>query len=120
MRLSIYPAALADADKAYDWYNEARSGLGEEFAQELEQALDVLLHQPGMGSKRYAYLLDDSALRFWSLDRFPFLLFYRVRNDELQVLRILHEPRLFVTDFSVRAELVEAFAALRQAQGERC
>ena len=93
MRLRVYPAALADADQAYDWYNEARSGLGDEFAQELEQALDVLLHQPGMGSKRYAYLLDGNALRFWSLNRFPFLVFYRLLNDELQVLRILHERR---------------------------
>jgi plasmid stabilization system protein ParE len=55
--LRIYPAALTDADEAYDWYNQARAGLGEEFSQELEQALDVLLRQPGMGSKRYAYLL---------------------------------------------------------------
>jgi toxin ParE1/3/4 len=93
MRLRIYPAALTDADEAYDWYNQARAGLGEEFSQELEQALDVLLRQPGMGSKRYAYLLAGNALRFWSLDRFPFLVFYRVQSDELQVLRILHERR---------------------------
>jgi hypothetical protein len=55
--------------------------LSEEFAQELEQALDVLLRQPGMGSKRYAYLLAGNALRFWSLDRFPFLVFYRVLSE---------------------------------------
>jgi toxin ParE1/3/4 len=93
MRLRVYPAALADADEACDWYNHAQAGLGEEFAQELEQALDVLLRQPGMGSKRYAYLLEGNALRFWALDRFPFLVFYRVQGDALQVLRILHERR---------------------------
>jgi toxin ParE1/3/4 len=93
MRLRIYPAALTDADAAHDWYNEARAGLGEEFTHELEQAFSVLLEQPAMGSKRYAYLLAERALRFWSLDRFPFLVFYRVQGDELQVLRILHERR---------------------------
>jgi toxin ParE1/3/4 len=46
-------------------------------------------------------LLAGNALRFWSLDRFPFLVFYRVQGDELQVLRILHERRDIPTAWMV-------------------
>ncbi len=75
--------------------------MGGEFSQELEEALDLLLREPGLGLKRYAYLLDDSALRFWALDRFPFLVFYCVQADALQVLRILHERRDIPTAWAV-------------------
>jgi toxin ParE1/3/4 len=101
MRLRVFPAAQADADAALDWYNNAVAGLGEEFIAELESALALLLTQPGMGSKRYAYLLDDSTLRFWAIGRFPFLVFYRVEGDYLTVLRILHERRDIQTAWMV-------------------
>jgi hypothetical protein len=57
MRLWVYPAALVDADEAHDWYNQVHAGLGDEFTQEIEHALNVLLRQPNMGSKRYAFLV---------------------------------------------------------------
>jgi toxin ParE1/3/4 len=101
MRLRVFPAARVDADAALDWYNEAVAGLGEEFITELERALALLLTQPGMGSKRYAYLLPDRTLRFWAMDRFPFLVFYHVHGDDLTVLRILHERRDIQTAWMV-------------------
>lgn len=93
MRLRIYPAAMADANAAQDWYDQAQAGLGEQFTTELEQALALLLLQPGIGSRRYAHLLKDKRLRFWALDRFPFLVFYQIEGEYLEVLRILHERR---------------------------
>jgi toxin ParE1/3/4 len=91
--LRIFPSALADADTAQDWYNGVQPSLGDAFTAELTQVFNLLLRQPGIGSKRYAYLLSGNALRFWSMDRFPFLIFYRAVDKELQILRILHERR---------------------------
>ncbi|BCL94209.1 MULTISPECIES: type II toxin-antitoxin system RelE/ParE family toxin [Ralstonia solanacearum species complex] len=48
---------------------------------------------PSVGSRRYAHLLPDESLRVWSLDSFPFLVFYRVAGDVLDVVRVLHERR---------------------------
>lgn len=93
MRLSVYPAARADMDSAQDWYDQAQPGLGEEFTDELVQAFELLARQPHVGSRRYAHLLEGGNLRFWALDRFPFLVFYQVQDDALAVLRVLHERR---------------------------
>lgn len=49
--------------------------------------------QPGVGSRRYAHFLPDQSLRVWQLDRFPFLVFYRIDGVWLEVLRVLHERR---------------------------
>ncbi|WP_366942080.1 type II toxin-antitoxin system RelE/ParE family toxin [Cupriavidus basilensis] len=37
--------------------------------------------------------MPGDSLRVWSFDRFPFLVFYRVNGDMLDVLRVLHERR---------------------------
>ncbi|SPD66872.1 conserved protein of unknown function (plasmid) [Cupriavidus taiwanensis] len=44
-------------------------------------------------ARAYAHLLPDASLRVWSLDRFPFLVFYRVSGEVLDVVRVLHERR---------------------------
>ncbi len=55
--------------------------------------LAFLVEHPSVGSRRYAHLLPDASLRVWSFDRFPYLVFYRVSGDVLDVVRVLHERR---------------------------
>jgi toxin ParE1/3/4 len=97
MKLRVFPAAHDDLALALDWYDNIQAGLSEEFTHELEHVLLLLLEQPGMGSRRYAHLSKDGLLRFWALDRFPFLVFYRVLQEGqesiLEVLRVIHERR---------------------------
>ncbi|SOY94973.1 conserved hypothetical protein [Cupriavidus taiwanensis] len=93
LRLRLRPAARGDADAAQDWYDDAALGLGEAFTDELLSVLAFLVEHPTVGSRRYAHLLPDASLRVWSLDRFPFLVFYRVSGEVLDVVRDLHERR---------------------------
>ncbi|NJS36939.1 MAG: type II toxin-antitoxin system RelE/ParE family toxin [Brachymonas sp.] len=97
MKTILYQLARLDINAAQDWYNDEQPGLGEEFTDEFYDALQWLERQPGMGSKRYAHLMPGAQLRCWSLDRFPFLLFYRCvqRTDgmTLEVIRVIHENR---------------------------
>jgi toxin ParE1/3/4 len=97
MKLRVFPAAHDDVALVQDWYDDIQAGLSEAFNNELEQALRLLLEQPGIGSRRYAHLSKDGLLRFWALDRFPFLVFYRVmqsgQEPALEVLRVIHERR---------------------------
>jgi len=54
--------------------------------------LALLAESPHIGSRRYAHFTRDG-LRCWRLDRFPFLLFYHVHGDVLDVVRIVHQRR---------------------------
>lgn len=93
LRLKLRPSARGDADAAQDWYDNIAPGLGEAFTDELLGMLSFLAQHPSVGSRRYAHLLPDASLRFWPLDRFPFLVFYRVSGAVLDVVRVLHERR---------------------------
>lgn len=72
---------------------ELLSALAERFVDELEVTLHGLCSQAGVGSRREAHFLIDQSLRMWQLGRFPFLLFYRIDGQLLDVLRVLHERR---------------------------
>lgn len=39
-------AAQRDFDKSYDWYESQKAGLGDEFAQRVQDELDVLTKNP--------------------------------------------------------------------------
>ncbi len=93
MEFKLAPVAKSDVLEITDYYAEISVELAERFVTELEATLHGLCFQPSVGSRRYAHFLPDQSLRVWQLDRFPFLLFYRVDGALLDVLRILHERR---------------------------
>ncbi|ODV42868.1 hypothetical protein AWV79_22740 [Cupriavidus sp. UYMMa02A] len=98
LRLKLRPAARSDAHAAQDWYDDAAPGLAEAFTEELLSVLSFLAARPSIGSRRYAHFLPDASLRVWPLDRFPFLVFYRVSGEVLDIVRILHERRHIFAD----------------------
>ena len=93
MEFKLAPVAKNDVLEIADYYAAISAQLAEEFVTELENTLHSLCLQPRLGSRRYAHLLPDQSLRFWQLDRFPFLLFYRIDAPWIDVLRVLHERR---------------------------
>lgn len=93
MDFKLTPVAKSDVLEITDYYIVISDELAERFVTELETTLRDLCLQPGMGSRRYAHFLPDQSLRVWQLDRFPFLLFYRIDHVWIGVLRVLHERR---------------------------
>lgn len=93
MLFKLSPVARRDILDITDYYAEIAVVLAERFVDELDATLHGLCFQPGVGSRRYAHFLMDQSLRVWQLDRFPFLLFYRIDGQSLDVLRVLHERR---------------------------
>lgn len=93
MKFKLAPVAKRDVLKITDYYAAISPDLAERFVGELETTLHGLCFQPGVGSRRYAHFLPDQSLRVWQLDRFPFLVFYRIDGAWLDVLRVLHERR---------------------------
>jgi toxin ParE1/3/4 len=93
LELEVLLPAQMDVSNAQDWYEDATPGLGEAFSEEFLTALALLADMPGIGSRRFAHLYARIDLRCWSLDRFPFRIFYAVQGNTLRVYRVYHERR---------------------------
>jgi toxin ParE1/3/4 len=97
----LSPAAELDMQKIVDHYAAVSVDLADSFVSELEYALHELCDEPNIGSRRYANFLTDRSLRSWHLARFPYIVFYRIGDNEIDVLRVLHERR------DLSADLIE-------------
>jgi len=86
--------ARRDMEEAVDRYlAEAGSAVALSFIGALEDARRQIGEQPGSGSPRYAHELDIPGLRFRSVGKFPYLVFYVERETEIDVWRVLHGAR---------------------------
>ena len=89
----VRPAAAADIEDAYQWYESQRSGLGEEFLEALRVPRDRVLEKPDA----FAVLHRDTR-RALIPQRFPYGLFYRVYCDTIVIVACMHakrDPRLW-------------------------
>lgn len=93
---AVIPRELAnqDVEEAIDYYlaeATAKAALG--FVDALEKAYAHIARHPASGSPRYAHQLGLVDLRFWRLDRHPYLIFYVEHAEHIDVWRVLHEQR---------------------------
>jgi hypothetical protein len=82
MKISFLNAAQSEFDEAIDYYEEQRSGLGFEFAEEVEQALERISHYPE------AWSALSPRVRRCLLNRFPYSVIYEVRLDLFVIVAI--------------------------------
>lgn len=82
--LLIRPEAEEDLAGARDWYAARRSGLGDEFLDQVALALDELVRDPERPRPYYR------SFRRVLLRRFPYKIFYQVIGSRVIVFRILH------------------------------
>lgn len=75
------------AKDAYDWYEEQRNGLGEEFLEELEIGYAKILKNP----THYPFIAKG--FRRFALGRFPYVAIYEVISNELIVFAVFHTSR---------------------------
>jgi plasmid stabilization system protein ParE len=82
--LILRPEAEEDLRVARDWYAGRRLGLGEEFLEAATEALERVRENPA----RYA--VESVGVRRCKLRRFPYVVYYRLLSDRVEVLGILH------------------------------
>jgi len=86
--------AQKDIEEAAEYYfTEGGTELELRFIDSLHAAVTRVATNPGVGSPRYATALAMPGLRFWRLTRFPYLIFYVEREDQIDIWRVLHEQR---------------------------
>ena len=81
------PAAAADVEDAYRWYEDQRAGLGEEFLAAVSNVIESL------GTFPESFPVVHRQTRRVNLRRFPYSLFYRIIDDQVIVVACMHGRR---------------------------
>jgi toxin ParE1/3/4 len=79
--------ALADVRAGRSSYEEQKPGLGNEFADAVDAAMQSILAFPA------AYPIIRRDARRFLLQRFPYCLYYRVQEEAVIVVACLHVAR---------------------------
>jgi plasmid stabilization system protein ParE len=84
--VSILEEAEADLERAFEYYQQRRPGLGIELVEEYRRALDLMLKHP------HAWQPLDATYRRCRLHRFPFGVVYRVdaAANQILIVAIMH------------------------------
>lgn len=85
--LTIQPEAADEANEAFNWYEDRQPGLGHEFYRELTRCLEFVFENPRLAR------MAHRGLRKRKLDRFPYLIVYRVNDSEISVVSVFHGSR---------------------------
>ena len=85
--ITFKPEVYDDIKTAYDWYESQRVGLGEDFLLTLEESYVKITRTPKLYQGIYK-LVRRKLVR-----RFPYGIFFVIRENTIIVLAILHTKR---------------------------
>ena len=85
--LLIRPQAELDVANAVRWYEEQRAGLGDEFVIELDSILRRAILRP----LQFPQIKND--IRRALLRRFPYAVYFRVGEETMDLIAVLHQHR---------------------------
>lgn len=74
-KIEIRPLAVMEIIEAFDWYEEQRAGLGDEFLEELDNLYKILSTNP----LTYSYF--EQPIREGKINRFPYTVVYEAIGD---------------------------------------
>lgn len=85
--LPFHPGAAREYEKAYAWYFARNPQTAAGFAQAVSRAvhsIDESPHRWPLYGKRY---------RYYMLKRYPYLIVYRVRPNDVKIIAVAHSRR---------------------------
>ena len=83
--LVFHPAAEVEVERAAEFYEERRTGLGSALRRELEESLRFISRNPGLLPR-----FETTNFRFHVLRRFPYVLFFEESIDGVSILAFAH------------------------------
>lgn len=87
MQCIVRPAAAADIDDAFLWYEAQRQGLGHEFLAAADTLVNAIAEHP------LRYPLVRRNTRRALLRRFPYAMYFRIHGDIVVVVACMHGRR---------------------------
>ena len=83
----LLPEAKRDVKKAYEWYEEQKSGLGDRFLERVEECLSAIARNP----KAFQLIARDA--RRAIVKQFPYVIFYGIEVKAIYVYSVFHTSR---------------------------
>jgi plasmid stabilization system protein ParE len=87
LRAVLRPEAEADLRRARDWYDREGAQLGEAFLQAFADIIDRIVGMPEL------YVVAFKNIRRGKMRKFPYLVYYRLLSDRIEVIGVLHGSR---------------------------
>ena len=87
MNISFVDFAKVELDEAAAYYDNQRSGLGDEFRDEVRRVTDRILEDPTSLPK---YTQNSRMCR---THRFPYGIIYQIRQDQIRIVAVMHLHR---------------------------
>jgi len=87
MKLKLLKAAQTDVANAIAYYNAQELGFGADFANEVRKTIERILQYPKAWSQ------VSKRTRRCQVNRFPYGVFYCLKNDIVIVIAVLHSHR---------------------------
>lgn len=86
--------AIDDLEQAFAYYFDvANLSTAERFRDAVDDALTHIARHPDTGSPRYGLAIGSRSLRFWTLNHFPYAVFYQTHPKHIDIVRVLHQSR---------------------------
>lgn len=79
-----HPLFESDLLNAAEWYDGRQPHLGSDFIARVRRAADELIEHP---ERRTSI---DYGVRYWPVERFPYVVFYDLTESEVLILGVLH------------------------------
>jgi plasmid stabilization system protein ParE len=87
MNFSFLEPAKAELEEVIAWYDQQRSGLGDEFAEEVQNTIQRILNHPR------AWTSLSRNTRRCRTNRFPYGIVYAIKEDEILIVALMHLHR---------------------------
>jgi plasmid stabilization system protein ParE len=84
VELVVAPEVAQDVEEAYIWYEERRSGLGEEFLGCVDTSIQIICRSPELYPKIY------QKYRRALISRFPYAVFYEYLTEKIYIYSVFH------------------------------
>lgn len=83
----VHESAEIEINEAADFYDLTSPGLGNEFLDEIQHAIEDIGQFPEAGQRMHG------KIRVKTLIRFPYMLFYSVQSEHIRLLAVAHQKR---------------------------
>ncbi len=87
MKLVLSQNARLEIEESKEYYNLQKETLGDEFKRDIQSAIDNIKKSPNL----YPNISEN--IKRTLLHRFPFSIFYTIKEDTILILAVAHQHR---------------------------
>jgi len=85
--LNLKDQAISDIRRGYEWHFDEEPSWGEDFLEEVEKAQEYITQLPRAYPNKY------KDYREYHLERYPYVVIYNIKRNEITVFSVFHTSR---------------------------